>query len=440
MDHKKPFIEIENGFILLLDKGGRIQEIPWAPSRWELQMQKPLVGVLIPEDRRNFLHLLQELPPAGSITGKGFSFRFRGEDHYLQIWALCQKENRILLVAFRDLLNLLYLYEALVKEKSPHLPNIRKLLIAHLTKGGTQEEELYNQISGLNNHLINLQRDLMKKNKTLDIYSQKVEKANRKMQQALDQLEEDFQKGKRLHQRFFPSSFPKIPGITFASFYQSVTGIGGDFYNIIPLNQEILIYLADVSGHGLDGAMINIFLRGSINSYLLSRLKAEQTSPQKIINHVYREYLNEDFPEDSFLCLLLGVLDIGQFTFTFSNAGFQVPPFLLQKNQLETPINRGMPISKTMAQLLSEEGVSPSYQEVKLSLSSPTTLLLSTDGLVEQRNKDQFFGEERIKETLLKNRDLSPTALTEALIEKFHAFRKTEQIKDDITFLVIRKI
>ncbi len=76
--------------------------------------------------------------------------------------------------------------------------------------------------------------------------------------------------------------------------------------------------------------MINIFLPGAINTFLLSQTDRDSLSPQKIINYVFRQYAKEDFPEDSFLCLLLGILDLDKKVFSYSNAGFQIPPFLLR--------------------------------------------------------------------------------------------------------------
>lgn len=432
---------VKRGFLLLLDEGGRIQEILTSPPSLPLRIQEPLAGFLSPEDQQPLLELLQDLSTSGSILHQGFTFLAEKDSHFLQVSALNLQEGRVFLAAFQNPQDLLSLYEKLVEQKSPYLSPLRSILLEHLTGEGSRqgEKDLYNQISGLNNHLINLQRELTKKNLSLKYYSEQADEANKKMRGALDQLEEEFEKGKRLHQRFFPSTFPQISGLRFSSFYQPVTGIGGDFFHIIPLQQEVLIYLADVSGHGLDGAMINIFLRGSINSFLLSRLKPERISPQRIITHVYQEYVEEDFPGDSFLCLLLGVLDLEKSTFTYANAGFQIPPFLLREGEVLTPINRGMPISQVIYQLLKNDGIFPFYREVTIPLRSPSTLLLCTDGLVEQKNKDQIFGKERIKNVLLQEGDADPEAVKESLLNQFHSFRGQEKIRDDITFLIVKK-
>ena len=44
---------------------------------------------------------------------------------------------------------------------------------------------------------------------------------------------------------------------------------GGDFYDMIELEDQIIFYVSDVSGHDLSSSMLNIFLKEAVNSYLL---------------------------------------------------------------------------------------------------------------------------------------------------------------------------
>lgn len=429
------------GCILLL-QGGAIKEILCNPSSlFQIEPGDLLHEILTFEDRQRFLYILQDLREFGHITNRELTLISQDEPLSFHFSACLLEDHFIFMVIYRNTMTLLNLYESMIEKKSRHLPSLRLIFDHYMNRQTAKdgEEELYNQISELNNDLINLQRELTKKNKTLEKYSQEVDQVNQRITEVLNRLQEEFDKGKRLHQRFFPSSLPSIPGFTFSSFYQPASGIGGDFFNVISMGKDLLIYLADVSGHGLDGAMINIFLRGAINSFLLSQTDRDTISPQKIINYVFSQYVKEDFPGDSFLCLLLGILDLDKKVFTYSNAGFQIPPFLLQSGRVENPINRGMPISKVIFDVLKADGISPFYLEKMVRLPSPSTLLLTTDGLVEQKREALIFGEERVKRALLKGEGLHPKELKEIITTDLKTFTGSNEMQDDVTFLLIKR-
>lgn len=435
----------EEGCILLLH-GGIIKEILCNPSSlFQVEPGDLLYEILTPEDRQRFLYILKDLRESGHRIHQEMTLLSHGEPISFHLSAYLLEDQSLFMVLFRDSMTLLDLYESMIQKKSPYLPFLRDILKDHISieKPKEEEDDLYNHISELNNELINLQREMTKKNKTLERYSQEVDRVNERLSEVLHRLQEEFKKGERLHKRFFPSSLPSVPKFSFSSFYKPASGIGGDFFNLIPLGKDrLLIYLADVSGHGLDGAMINIFLKGTIDSFLLSQPDRDLISPQKIINHVYIQYVKEDFQGDIFLCLLLGILDIQKKSLTYSNAGFQIPPFLLRNRRVETPINKGMPISKVISDVLKVDGISPFYLEKSIQLPSPSILLLTTDGLIEQRGETEIFGEERVKEVLLKNEGLPIHTIKEHLIEELRSYTGTDEMQDDVTFLMIesRKI
>ncbi len=67
-----------------------------------------------------------------------------------------------------------------------------------------------------------------------------------------------------------------------------------------------------VMGHGLDGAMISVFIKEAIDSYVaLKALTGEELYPKKILQHLSSQYHRGNFPEDQFICIFLGVVDIG---------------------------------------------------------------------------------------------------------------------------------
>ncbi|MCK8824051.1 response regulator [Fuchsiella alkaliacetigena] len=265
-----------------------------------------------------------------------------------------------------------------------------------------------------------------------------IEKKNLELAKLYNDLETEFEKGIELHQQFLPDELPAVEGLSYAAYFQPADKLGGDFYNAIKLGEQLLVYLADVSGHGLDGSMLNIFLRETINNYLLYEHDEDRIlSPVKIISYVATRYNEEDFPGDYFICLLLGVLDIKEQEFIFANAGIQVPPIIISKDgELSSLSCCGLPISSAIyKEVYRELGISDCQQKVDLT---GNTIFLTTDGLIEEVVAEERYGEESLKRVLVRNHDLSPEQIVDKVNQDFKEFTGSLVGQDDITFFVLR--
>ncbi len=72
-------------------------------------------------------------------------------------------------------------------------------------------------------------------------------------------LEQEFKSARELQQVLIPDVLPELPGFAVTSAYRPAQEVGGDFFQIIPLEGEstgsTMILLGDVSGKGLKAAM-----------------------------------------------------------------------------------------------------------------------------------------------------------------------------------------
>lgn len=270
--------------------------------------------------------------------------------------------------------------------------------------------------------------------KKLAVFAAELELQSIELEDAYIKINEDINKARLLHQQFLPSTFPKIDDISFAAFYQPAEKIGGDFYNYIQVNNHLYFYLVDVTGHGLDGAMLNIFIRETINRYLVSIYKeGKKPSTSDILNYLAQEYCKESFPQDYFISILVGILDIKTKELTFSNAGIQIPPFLVFPDGKLIELNiGGLPISSVLDNSLLF------FEERKTVLGAGVTLLLTTDGIVEETIANQMYGENRVKKILLNNYYLPPQILINTLIDDFRAFTDGNQGQDDVTIVALQ--
>jgi len=261
------------------------------------------------------------------------------------------------------------------------------------------------------------------------LQSEKLEKANQEKAEILE-------KGRKIYQQFLPKSLPEVDGLDIESFYQPAENIGGDFYNIYQIGDKVLFYLADITGHSLDGAIINIFLRETIKNYLLFIDENQELKPGEIIKFIGEQYFKEDFPDDYFLCLIVGIYDISERYLEIGNAGIHVYPLIKKATGSTIEIKcTDLPISAAIpGDYYKEQAV------CRFNLESGDLIFLSTDGLVEEENEQGYYGQARLEDILKENIELSAKEITKAIIEDHKSFAGENHGRDDITFLLFKLI
>lgn len=284
---------------------------------------------------------------------------------------------------------------------------------------------------GITTHLLKVSEDITERKeieKKLTDYTAEIEKIYQK-------IKNDVDKAHQLHQQFFPKNFPVIAEVHFAAYNKPAENLGGDFYQVQDLGEnQLLIYLSDVSGHGLDGAMLNIFVKNTVDNFIsLQHLEGNRVYPTKLLEYVANQYSKENFPDDYFLCLLAVVYDVAKKQLLIGNAGFQINPQIVSKQgEITVPCCSGLPISKAIEPSILQ------YSQTTVTVAEGTTVFFTTDGLIEEHVKGEDYGEKRLQQVLQKNHNLSPEWLVEAVNEDFFRFSGNLQGKDDITFLAMQ--
>jgi hypothetical protein len=224
-------------------------------------------------------------------------------------------------------------------------------------------------------------------------------------------LEQEIQNARALQQVLVPETVPALTGYSLTSAYRPAQEVGGDFFQIIPLDAgSTLVVLGDVSGKGLQAAMTVCLIVGSIRS------TAETTaSPAELLEALNRR-LHGRLHDGFATCLALRLDPDG--TCTIACAGHPAP-FL---NQSEVDVPGALPL-----------GLVPTtaYEELALLLYPGDHLSLYTDGLLEARSASgELYGFERLT-TLFTARPDAAQA-TQAAV----AFGQD----DDITVLTLTRL
>ncbi len=254
-------------------------------------------------------------------------------------------------------------------------------------------------------------------------------------------LEVEIAKAVRVHKRSLPETLPDTENISFASLYIPAEELGGDLFDAFQVDNGLLndyfeqyvCFIADVSGHGLDSAMLAIYVKDTIRSFFrLKHIPGQILSPKDIMHFFIDQYRKEGYPEEYLVCLFITVLDLKTMELTYCNAGMHICPVMIRDEDHILELNHaGMPISTA---------INPNwlkYEDTTLQLLPSMTLFLMSDGLPEQRVNHEFY-EERLNKLLPEISRLEPADIVCRIHENFTDFLRYEKIKDDITMVVVK--
>ena len=120
-------------------------------------------------------------------------------------------------------------------------------------------------------------------------------------------------------------------------------------------------------------------------------------------------------------------MDTAKGVIRYSNAGHWPPVLLSRKNSFKLLEKGGPPIGV---------GAAADFEEEELPLQDKDTLVLYTDGLIEQCNSEgETFGEPRFYGLLQANRNKSVSGLLDTVMEELKKFTSGTEIQDDISLL-----
>ncbi|MGM0501017.1 MAG: SpoIIE family protein phosphatase [Bacillota bacterium] len=273
----------------------------------------------------------------------------------------------------------------------------------------------------------------------LDISGRK--EREKELDQAYQQLNQNIEKARSLHQHFLPESDAKFKHFSIATYYHPADELGGDFYNYQEVNGQLVFYVADVTGHGLDGAMLNLLVRDQINNFITEAKYCSENNeiinkdlvPQEMMQAVFDNYLKQNFPEDYFLCMQIGVLDFEEQQLEYTNAGFHILPFVISKTgELDIIENSHLPIADL-------EAARNQFSSQKYQLNAGDKLFITTDGLIEESYSGQRYGQQRLRTVLQENYYLPADILLEKIERDLKKYTGEANSNDDITFLMLEK-
>jgi serine phosphatase RsbU (regulator of sigma subunit)/anti-sigma regulatory factor (Ser/Thr protein kinase) len=216
---------------------------------------------------------------------------------------------------------------------------------------------------------------------------------------------------------------PALPGFELAAFCRSADQVGGDFYDVLKLDDNTALFvIADVMGKGVLAAMFAAILRAVLRA--TPELNRE---PAALLSRVNRLLFDELSGVDMFITAQLVFVDAKARTLVVGSAG-HCPLLIADASGVKSLSPEGMPL-----------GILPDTEFVNetVDLREHCRVLLYTDGLTEATNAaGERFGQERLMEWL--NHTRGPAGeLQDHLNRQLGEFQARSSLNDDQTFLII---
>jgi len=226
-------------------------------------------------------------------------------------------------------------------------------------------------------------------------------------------------------QRAFRSEHVPLPNCEVGSAYLSASShlaVGGDVFDVYRLSDTLaMAFIADVSGKGVDAAVLTAFIKFTIRGIALRRRDPGAMLAE--FNTAFAQTVENPY---LFVSMFVGVLDTQTLQFRYASAGHD-SAFVRRANEVQQLAVTG-PVLGVMEE---------PFETKTLYLEDGDTLVLVTDGLTEARNRaGEQLGDEGAM-ALIAASNPQPQLLSDELVAKVKAI-EGNRTRDDLAVLSIR--
>lgn len=241
-------------------------------------------------------------------------------------------------------------------------------------------------------------------------------------------IESDLQIAKDIQRQLLPKVLPKLHSFDFAGENISSKQVGGDYFDVVPLDDNrLLIAIADVSGKGIPAALI------MANAQAALRVLAPLNLPLPEFVARINSVVYQNTQDDKFITFFCGILDLRSGELAYINAGHNPPLLHRTGSHLETLTVGGI--------LLGIFDTPPPYEEGSIRLNVGDMLIMYTDGVSEAMNEQsEEFGEDRLQALAATLCDMPAGECVRHIITAIREHAGNAPQSDDITLLAVRRI
>ncbi len=243
-------------------------------------------------------------------------------------------------------------------------------------------------------------------------------------------METELGLGRQIQQGLFPREIPRIEGLELAGRAIPAKEIGGDYFDFISIDKELLdIVIGDVSGKGVPAGLVMVMAKTIVHSLAL-----ERKTPKQILL-AFNQLMQQQVEADRFMSMLYFRWDSKQKRLYYSSAGHEhILIYRAQDERCEAILSGGVILN-----MLPPGEIDEVITEQELDIKAGDIVVLYTDGITEAMNREEeFFTQERLKASIERYGADSAPVVLEGIFADVNSFIKDTPQYDDITLVVMK--
>jgi sigma-B regulation protein RsbU (phosphoserine phosphatase) len=243
-----------------------------------------------------------------------------------------------------------------------------------------------------------------------------------------DRLSREMEIAARIQTSILPRNL-NVPGLEIAASMMPATEVGGDYYDVLPVEGGCWIAIGDASGHGLTAGLVMMMVQTGVATLVRA---GESTPPKDVVrtlNRVLYENIHDRLEAERHMTLSLMRYDIsGKLTVAGAHMDAVVWRAATQTTEL----------LKTMGTFLAiSDDIDHVNVEQEWQLAKGDLLVLLTDGVTEAEDaQGKAFGYEGVLEAIDTRATMPVTAIQAALARA--VTEHSPVLADDCTIMVLR--
>lgn len=256
-------------------------------------------------------------------------------------------------------------------------------------------------------------------------------------------IREDLKIAHEFQTALLPTAYPVVPPsnadnplrLQFAHFYQPAETVGGDFFDLIELDENrVGVLIADVMSHGARSALITAILRA-----LVKNQSEIADKPGEFLTELNR-HLHEIISRSGqtiFVTAFFLVLDTRNSAISWSVAGHPAPMRVKRgAGRMPEPLWTE-PQQQPALGLIADA----TFRTEESPLAPGEVFLLFTGGTIEAENPEgERFGTERLITSFDQALDGPLAALPAKVVCDVNTYQKSQQFEDDVCLVVVEAV
>lgn len=258
-----------------------------------------------------------------------------------------------------------------------------------------------------------------------------VEERTSEITKVSDRLTKEIEYAKVIQQSILPPENYEFRNVKFVSGYIPCEKLSGDFYDIYLIdNDNIGMYILDVSGHGVPAALMTMFCNNYVKSSerLIKRYRG--LKPHRNLQNFYEEFNKTNIPDEMHMVMMFASYNINTKILKYSNAGMNTLPIVIKKDGSVKRLNKniGFPICKMMDVYL------PEYESNEILLEEKDRVIFFTDGLTDE-NKNDIITEDELVEFFKKFKQEKLRTINKKMLRMIK--KNKTKLEDDVTYFIM---